>query len=69
MSLWLKWAPIWHLASIGDFNGDGRDDLQWRNDNGTFTTWQMDGGTVSPNVFVASVATDWHSVTHFYDFV
>ena len=39
----------------GDFNGDGREDLLWRNDNGTFTTWQMNGHTVQANVFVGSI--------------
>ena len=24
----------WHVAGTGDFNGDGRDDILWRNDNG-----------------------------------
>ena len=46
----------------GDFNGDGRDDLLWRNDNGTFTTWQMNGHTVQANVFVGSIGTNWHLV-------
>ena len=40
------------LAAIdgtGDFNGDGRDDIVWRSDNGAFTTWlgQPNGGFVS----------------------
>jgi len=39
----------WRVDGVGDFNADGRDDLIWRNDNGTFTTWlgQGDGGFVS----------------------
>ena len=27
-------STTWHVASIGDFNGDGRDDILWRNDTG-----------------------------------
>ena len=29
----------WHVAGTGDFNGDGRDDILWRNDNGPITDW------------------------------
>ena len=29
----------WKLVGTGDFNGDGRDDVLWRNDNGTVTNW------------------------------
>jgi hypothetical protein len=25
----------WHVAGIGDFNGDGHSDILWRNDNGS----------------------------------
>ena len=27
----------WHVAGTGDLNGDGRDDILWRNDLGTIT--------------------------------
>jgi hypothetical protein len=27
-------ANSWHVSGIADFNGDGRDDILWRNDNG-----------------------------------
>jgi hypothetical protein len=29
----------WHVVGIGDFNGDGFDDILWRNDDGTLTDW------------------------------
>ena len=29
----------WHIAGTGDFNGDGRDDILWRNDAGQLTNW------------------------------
>ena len=36
----------WQIAGVGDFNGDGRDDLIWRNTNGALTNWlgQANGG-------------------------
>jgi len=42
-------ATAWDVASVGDFNGDGRDDLLLRHDNGTVTDWlgQADGGFFS----------------------
>ena len=29
----------WHIVGTGDFNGDGRTDVLWRNDNGQVTDW------------------------------
>jgi hypothetical protein len=55
----------WRVDGVGDFNADGRDDLIWRNDNGTFTTWlgQSDGGFVSNDVNSARVLpTSWQVV-------
>ena len=43
-------APLsWHIAGTGDFNGDGRDDILWRNDNGLIVDWlgTPDGGFAS----------------------
>jgi hypothetical protein len=36
----------WHLAGTGDFDGDGRDDILWRNDSGLTVDWlgQANGG-------------------------
>jgi hypothetical protein len=58
-------ATSWHVADVGDFNGDGRDDILWRNDSGSLTDWL---GTISggftPNAAnaLAVVATDWQVV-------
>ena len=53
----------WHIAQIGDFNGDGRDDILWRSDTGGFSNWlgQANGGFAGndANAF-NSVPTAWH---------
>jgi len=39
-------ARYWRLDGIGDFNGDGRDDLLWVNrSNGRVVIWLLDGTT------------------------
>ena len=54
----------WHVAGVGDFNGDGRDDILWRNDDGTITDWLSNAnGTFSASTtFSTYVPTDWHVV-------
>ena len=39
----------WHVVGTGDFNGDGRDDILWRNDNGQLSNWlgQANGGFIN----------------------
>ena len=29
----------WSIEAIGDYNGDGSDDILWRNDDGTIIDW------------------------------
>jgi hypothetical protein len=63
-----SWAVLptsWRIEGTGDFNGDGRDDLVWRNDNGAFTTWlaQPNGGFVSNDANSwAVLPTSWQVV-------
>jgi hypothetical protein len=49
----------WHIDGIGDFSGDGRDDLIWRNDNGGVSVWRSNGGGFDQGVFNTSVGTEW----------
>jgi hypothetical protein len=54
---WTLLPTSWHVADVGDFNGDGRDDIAWRNDNGAFTNWlgQQNGGFVSNDAYAWTV--------------
>jgi hypothetical protein len=49
------------VPHAGDFNGDGRDDVVWRNDNGTDLLGQPNGSFVG-NIANLNVnpGTDWH---------
>jgi Ca2+-binding RTX toxin-like protein len=53
----------WHVAGTGDFNGDGSDDILWRNDNGVIFNFlgTASGGVVNngDNSYVA-VDNSWH---------
>ena len=53
----------WSVVAIGDYNGDGRDDILWRNSNGTVTDWLGNtNGSFTPNDANAAtvVPTAWH---------
>lgn len=55
-------ATDWQVTAVGDFNGDGRDDILWRNVDGRLTNWLgTEAGGFSDNVANAynSVAPDW----------
>jgi Ca2+-binding RTX toxin-like protein len=52
----------WHVVGTGDFNGDGREDVLWRNENGQLSDWlgQANGGfMLNDAVALTSVSTDW----------
>src|SRR5260370_240697 len=53
-------ADGWSLAGVGDFAGNGKDDLVWFNQSsGTFSVWQSTGSGFTPNSFVGSIAAGW----------
>src|SRR6266480_2584257 len=49
--------PSWQVAGIGDFDGDGKDDILWRNSaTGENYIYFMNGTTVRAEGFVRQVA-------------
>src|SRR5205085_9617145 len=52
----------WHIAGTGDFDGNLRDDILWRKDDGTVSIWD-NGQVAGAHVIAAAgvVARTWHT--------
>jgi hypothetical protein len=65
-NFWSSMPVSWQVAGTGDFNGDGRDDILWRNGStGQTTDWlgQANGGFVGNDAnFYATIPTSWNVV-------
>ena len=58
-------AASWHVAGVGDFNGDGRSDILWMNDSGGLVDWlgTANGGFAGNGANSNTrVASGWHVV-------
>lgn len=50
-------ASGWEFAGVGDFNGDGTDDIAWRNSSGGLTGyWQINSLAISSWQNIAVIA-------------
>jgi len=55
--------PANFLSYSGDFNGDGKQDILWRNlQTGEVRIWYMSGSSIISNDSVATVGLNWHIV-------
>ncbi len=53
-------APLdWSIAQIGDFSGDGKDDIVWRHTDGTLALCVMNGFSVTSTSIIGVVPTEW----------
>ena len=64
-----KLGDEWHFQATGDYNGDAKSDIVWRNDAGTTVLWEMNGGQKLADVNLPSIPTDWTLVHHQFDIV
>jgi hypothetical protein len=46
------------IPTRNDFNGDGKSDILWRNNDGSIATWQMNSLTATPSS-VGALPADW----------
>ena len=50
----------WDIYRVGDFDGDGREDLFWRNGNGATAVWYLNGPTIKVSQFLVGVPlSEW----------
>ncbi|MBP7867639.1 MAG: FG-GAP repeat protein, partial [Acidobacteria bacterium] len=48
------------LGAVGDFNGDGKPDVMWRNRvSGANAVWYLDGVAVTGTAPFVAVGTTW----------
>jgi hypothetical protein len=53
----------WNIMGTADFNGDGKSDILWRNEqNGYVSVWQMDGASVTTTYNPGQVGLEWKIV-------
>lgn len=54
----------WEVTGFGDYDGDGRGDIPWRNPaTGTMYLWTLNGFSVATQGFLPSVAgSNWMPV-------
>ena len=52
----VKLDASWSVAGVGDFNGDNKRDVLWRNTDGTLIDWNMNGSTIASTGIIASGA-------------
>ena len=49
---------IWPIVETGDYNGDGKSDILWRDTSGNMAMWFMNG-TTATSTGVGNVSTAW----------
>ena len=54
-----KAASGWTVAGIGDFDGDGKSDLLWRDAAGQIAIWEMDGANFLRGDTISFITADW----------
>ena len=55
-----SWLPGSDVPKVrGDFNGDGKSDVLWRDPAGNVSMWQMNGHAITSEALIGNVWTGW----------
>ena len=49
----------WTIADTGDFNGDGKSDILWRDTSGNTAIWFMNGLQIGSTAGLGNIPTTW----------
>jgi AMMECR1 domain-containing protein len=65
-SFYLPTVPVeWHIAGVGDFNGDGFADLVWEDTiTGQRGIWLLKNGVLSSSINLPAVPVEWKIEDH-----
>jgi uncharacterized protein YkwD len=58
-SVFANVSTNWQIAGTGDFNGDRKADILWRNTDGSVAIWQMNGAVTLSSAVIGFVPTTW----------
>ena len=56
----ISWQTLPIGPAASDFNGDGKSDILWQNDNGTPAIWLMNGTSYVTGATLANPGPTWH---------
>ncbi len=52
-------STAWQIVSTGDYDGDGKGDILWRNTNGDVAIWEINGTAPKLQADIGNVSTAW----------
>ncbi len=49
----------WNVVETGDYNGDGKSDILWRDTSGNTAIWFMNGLAIGSTAGLGNIPTTW----------
>ena len=52
-------SSTWSIVQTGDYNGDGKSDILWKDGTGNLAIWFINGSSVASTASLGNVGTSW----------